>query len=208
VLILLPLILKKGKRRNNFHKDLYIFRPFVEQAQKRDKMIDDLFKEKMRSGKGCAVIIAGSDSDEEHIAEVSASLAKYEIPHHVRICSAHKQPEKMDEMIKEYNEVGGLVAFVAIAGGTDALSGILSYHMFGPVISSPPDAPNESCLNNPPGSSNAYIADPRNVGRFIAQMYAGVNPRFIELLEEGKKKKDKSLEEADRADGPFEKYRY
>lgn len=160
-------------------------------------MVDANFKEVMQSNLGCAIIMAGSDSDREHIEKITKSLDKYEIPHRVRICSGHKQTKKLRRIIKEYNEIGGLVAYVAIAEGTDSLSGILSYHAFGPIISSPPDAPNESCLRNPPGSSNSYIARPVNVGRFIAQMYAGVNPRFKELLEIEKVKKLDSLEKAD-----------
>ncbi|MBC8500541.1 MAG: AIR carboxylase family protein [Nanoarchaeota archaeon] len=160
-------------------------------------MIDEVFKETMKSNTGCAVILAGSDSDKPHIDAVVKSLDKYGIPYEVRICSAHKQPDTLMEMINEYNDVGGLVAYVAIAGGTDALSGTLSFHALGPVISCPPDAPNESCLTNPPGSSNAYIAKPANVGKFIAQLYAGVNPRFKELLIQFNDKKVENLQGKD-----------
>ncbi len=151
----------------------------------------------MQSNTGCAVVMAGSDSDKEHIGKVVDSLKKYEVPHQVRICSAHKQPYMLLDIIEEYNQVGGSVAYVAIAGGTDALSGTLSFHAFGPVISCPPDAPNQSCLTNPPGSSNAYIAKPANVGRLIAQMYVGANPRFRDILADEKWKKINALERAD-----------
>ncbi len=160
-------------------------------------MITQEFKSIIRQNRGCAVVMAGSDSDRGHIDEIVKSLKKYEIRHEVRICSAHKQPDTLMDMIREYNEVEGLIAYVAVAGGTDALSGTLSYHALGPVISSPPDGQNWSCLNNPPGSSNAYIARPANVGRFIAQVYAGINPRLRELLEEENEKKISSLEQAD-----------
>jgi len=161
-------------------------------------MIDEKFKETMQSKTGCAVIMAGSDSDKPHIDKVVESLDKYEIPYEVRICSAHKQPDTLMEMINEYNDVGGLVAYVAIAGGTDALSGTLSFHAMGPVISCPPDAPNESCLTNPPGSSNTYIPEPANVGKFIAQLYAGVNPRFKELLIQFNDEKVEQLQQQDK----------
>ena len=167
-------------------------------------MIDEKFKKIMQSNKGCAVVMAGSSSDEKHIDNVVKSLEEYEIPYRIRICSAHKQPEELMEIIREYNEVCGLVAYIAIAGGTDALSGTLSFHALGPVISCPPDAPNESCLTNPPGSSNSYIQYPKNVGRHIAQMYAGVNPRFRELLIQ---KNDKKLNLLKKANVEFqEKY--
>ncbi len=160
-------------------------------------MIREDFISAMQSNRGCAVIMAGSDSDKGYVDEIIKSLQNYNIPHDVRICSAHKQPERLMSMIREYNKVGGLVTYVAVAGGTDALSGTLSYHAFGPVISSSPDGINGSCLSNPPGSSNAYIGKPENVGRFIAQMYAGINPEFKDLLEKENAKKINSLEQAD-----------
>ena len=152
----------------------------------------------MESKKGCAVIMAGSDSDESHIGEVVKSLQKYEVPYDVRIFSAHKQPGELERVIRDYNEVLGSIAYVAVAGGTDALSGTLSYHALGPVISCPPDGlENRTCLTNPPGSSNATIYRAANVGRFIAQIYSRVNPRFREILERENVAKINSLREAD-----------
>lgn len=158
-------------------------------------MIDDKFKEIMRSNKGCAVVMAGSYSDESHINKILEALDDYFIMYEVRICSAHKQADALIDLIKEYNDVGGSVAYIAVAGGTDALSGTLSFHALGPVISCPPDHPNQSGLTNPPGSANAYIKRPDDVAKFIAQTYAGVNPDFREKLVENNNKKIKTLEE-------------
>lgn len=156
--------------------------------------IDEAFKKLMQSNVGVAVILMGSDSDDKspgkdekgnpkhsHIEKIVSSLETYEIPYEVRVRSAHKQDAK--EIIGEYNAVGGSVAFVAVAGGEDALSGTASYHALGLVISCPPDAPNDSCTRNPPGSSNAYIPRPENVGKAIAQAFAGINSTYREILE-------------------------
>jgi phosphoribosylcarboxyaminoimidazole (NCAIR) mutase len=86
---------------------------------------------------------------------------------------------------------------VAVAGGTDALSGTLSFHADQPVVSCPPDGLNQSCLTNPPGSSNATILKPGNVARFIAQMYSAVNPRLKELLGSSRTEKIRQLEAKD-----------
>lgn len=167
-------------------------------------MIDDSFKERMQSGLGCAVIMAGSGSDdkpkgdkESHIEQIAEGLEKWGIPYQVRICSAHKQPGALAEMIGEYDAIKGSYVIIAVAGGTDALSGTASFHALAPVISCPPDAPNETCLTNPPGSPNAYIARPSNVGKFVAQMYAGANPDLREKLIAANQKKIGSLVEAD-----------
>jgi len=160
-------------------------------------MIDEKFKEVMESKTGCAIIMAGSDSDKDHILKITKELDGYGIPYKVRICSAHKQADTLIGIIKEYNEVDGLVTYIAVAGGTDALSGTLSYHALGPVISCSPDVPNQSCLTNPPGSSNAYIVRPSNVAKFIAQMYAGINPHLKQKLETKNQEKIKELLKAD-----------
>jgi 5-(carboxyamino)imidazole ribonucleotide mutase len=155
------------------------------------------FRESVEKGLGCAVILAGSGSDKPHIEKIAASLDKYGVPYEVRICSAHKQVDDLLAMVHEYDLIHGPLAYIAVAGGTDALSGTVSYHSTRPTISCPPDAPNNSCLTNPPGSSNAYIANPANVGRFLAQMFSWVKPNYAEAIEAEKHKKLVSLQADD-----------
>ena len=154
------------------------------------------FRECLRRKTGCAVIVAGSDSDRSHVEKLVSSLKMYEIPYEIRICSAHKSPERLLEMIAEYEAQGSLV-WVAVAGGTDALSGTLAFHADQPVISCPPDGLNQSCLTNPPGSSNATILSPKNAARFIAQVYSAVNPRLKDLLQSSRAEKIRQLEAKD-----------
>jgi len=159
------------------------------------------FEEMVFRGDGFAVILAGSGSDEPHIDKIADSLEEWEIPYKVRICSAHKQADQLVEVLVGYNRLEGSLVYVAVAGGTDALSGTASFHSRFPVISCPPDGkpsdPNMSCLTNPPGSSNAYISRPGNVGKFIAQMYSGVNPGLRKMLEDEKIGKIESLRVSD-----------
>jgi phosphoribosylaminoimidazole carboxylase PurE protein len=151
--------------------------------------IDDTFKKAVESGVGCAVVFAGSGSDKEHIKKITDALAKYGIPRDVRICSAHKQPEELMQVVREYEALKGPFTYIAVAGGTDALSGTLSWHVLRPVLSCAPDSPNESCLTNPPGSSNATIRRADNTARFIAQQYAHLNPAYQGRLEAEKASK-------------------
>ncbi|MBT3261212.1 AIR carboxylase family protein [bacterium] len=134
--------------------------------------------------KGCAVILAGSDSDEEHIKKIIKSLEEYEISYEVMICSAHKQTAELLQITQELNSINGAVVYIAVAGGTDALSGTLSFYTLAPVISCPPDMANTSALTNPPGSSNAVIANPKNIGKFVAQMFAFINSKYVRLIKE------------------------
>merc|ERR1712225_49452 len=99
-------------------------------------------------------------------------IGKFKIEAEIRICSAHKQPARLQSVIDEYNKSTRPVMMVGCAGGTDALSGTASYLAKFPVVSCPPDGMNDTCLTNPPGSSNAFIVKPANVAKFAAQVFA------------------------------------
>jgi len=150
--------------------------------------------------KGLAVILAGSDSDKEHIAKITSELEKFGIPYDVRIASAHKQPEKVVAIVRRYDQINiPSLVYIAVAGMTDALSGMASYHSVRPVISCPPDStPNPTCLTNPPGSSNATIYNPKNTARFIAQMFSYAHYEYADAIRKQNNSKETALEEADK----------
>lgn len=155
------------------------------------------FRELVEQNLGCAVILAGSDSDKEHIRRITGALTSFMVPHEVRIESAHNSPINVLGMIAEYDIMQGSLAYITVAGGTDALSGIVARHTFRPVISCPPDAPNESCLRNPPLSSNLYVARPENAARAVAQMFSFLNPDYKQRILQGVEDKGKKLCEVD-----------
>merc|ERR1711998_393542 len=148
-------------------------------------------------GKPLAIIAAGSDSDMPHLETLKKELGKFKIDAEIRICSAHKQPARLQSVIAEYSKSSRPVMMVGCAGGTDALSGTASYLSKFPVVSCPPDGMNNTCLTNPPGSSNAFIAKPNNVAKFAAQMFAQSCPSVASALTKSIREKVTKLEEAD-----------
>merc|ERR1719199_1886788 len=140
---------------------------------------------------------AGSDSDMPHLEALKKELTKFKIDSEIRICSAHKQPGRLESVIAEYNQSKQPVMLVGCAGGTDALSGTASYLANFPVVSCPPDGMNNTCLTNPPGSSNAFIVKPANVAKFAAQMFARYSKEIAAKLKENTAGKIRKLEEAD-----------
>merc|ERR1719221_742880 len=124
----------------------------------------------------CAMIFAGSDSDMPHLEKLAAALDSWGVPSQKRICSAHKQPARLQAALDFYNTSIEPLVIIGCAGGTDALSGTASFLSHWPVVSCPPDGDNESCLRNPPGSSNAYCKRPDNAARFVAQAFSGQCP--------------------------------
>merc|ERR1711935_638285 len=143
------------------------------------------------------VIAAGSDSDMPHLETLKKELTKFKINSEIRICSAHKQPGRLEAVIAEYGKSERPCMMVGCAGGTDALSGTASYLANFPVVSCPPDGMNNPCLTNPPGSSNAFIVKPANIGKFAAQMFARYSKDISEALNANIAEKIGKLEKAD-----------
>jgi len=146
---------------------------------------------------GCVIVAAGSDSDMPHLEAIGKELAKFKIPYQIRICSAHKQPGRLEALISHFNKSTEPMLIVGCAGGTDALSGTASYLSRHPVISCPPDGLNQTCLTNPPGSSNGFIMKPANVAKFAAQFLAAHCPTVAAALDKSIEEKIKKLEQAD-----------
>merc|ERR1711904_49272 len=149
------------------------------------------------TGGPLVVIAAGSDSDMPHLETLEKELAKFKIRSEIRICSAHKQPGRLENVIEECSKFSGPIMLVGCAGGTDALSGTASYLANFPVVSCPPDGMNSTCLTNPPGSSNAFIGKPANIGKFAAQMFARHSQDVNSALEASIAEKITKLEQAD-----------
>eukprot|EP00933_Yihiella_yeosuensis_P076218 TRINITY_DN858_c0_g1_i3.p1 TRINITY_DN858_c0_g1~~TRINITY_DN858_c0_g1_i3.p1 ORF type:complete len:509 (+),score=165.23 TRINITY_DN858_c0_g1_i3:78-1604(+) len=150
--------------------------------------------------KGCFVVIAaGSDSDMPHLETLQKELTKFKIPSQIRINSAHKQPSRLEKIIGELNKSVEPLLMVGCAGGTDALSGTASYLSKFPVVSCPPEVVtiNQTCLTNPPGSSNAFIMKPANIGKFAAQMFAHCSKEVSDALDASIAEKIVKLEKAD-----------
>ncbi|MDP1695171.1 MAG: AIR carboxylase family protein [Candidatus Woesearchaeota archaeon] len=170
--------------------------------------MSDRFRELVEQNIGCVVILAGSGSDETHATKLSRGdgkktkgLQHYAIPHEVRVHSAHNNPGRVLEIVGEYDRLQGSLVYITVAGGVDALSGIVSRHTYRPVISCPPDAlsmaPNMSCLANPFLSSNLYVTRPDNAARAIAQMFSLLNPIYRQRLQQEISAKDAELIQED-----------
>merc|ERR1712019_334636 len=132
-----------------------------------------------------------------HLETLKKEIEKFKIQAEIRICSAHKQPGRLEALIGEYNKASGPVMMVGCAGGTDALSGTASYLAKFPVVSCPPDGMNQTCLTNPPGSSNAFIVKPANIAKFAAQLFARCDSGVAEALNSNIAEKITKLESAD-----------
>ncbi|MGD8565378.1 MAG: 5-(carboxyamino)imidazole ribonucleotide mutase [Candidatus Bathyarchaeota archaeon] len=86
--------------------------------------------------KNKVVILMGSKRDLEFCREISRHLKSLKINYEFRVASAHKTPEKVLQIIKEYQE--SEVIYITVAGRSNALSAFVDANTTKPVIACPP----------------------------------------------------------------------
>ena len=84
-----------------------------------------------------AVLIMGSTSDQPHADKITSALDALGVKNEVHAASAHKNPEKVLEIIRSFGE-NDAVVFVTIAGRSNALSGFVGANCKKPTIACPP----------------------------------------------------------------------
>ena len=85
-----------------------------------------------------ALIIAGSEKDQEHADKITGVLKDHHIPFSFIVASAHKHPHQVLKLIEQYNESIEPMVCVTIAGKSNALSGVVASNLKWPVIACPP----------------------------------------------------------------------
>ena len=81
-------------------------------------------------------VVMGSRSDWEVMEHAIETLGKLEIEHEVRVLSAHRTPDALDEFLTDVEERGARV-FVAAAGGAAHLAGVVASKTLKPVLGVP-----------------------------------------------------------------------
>jgi 5-(carboxyamino)imidazole ribonucleotide mutase len=81
-------------------------------------------------------VIMGSDSDWPTMSAAAEALAEFDVPHEVRVVSAHRTPREMIEYAESAAD-RGLRAIIAGAGGAAHLPGMVASVTVLPVIGVP-----------------------------------------------------------------------
>lgn len=126
--------------------------------------------------------ILGSKIDEEHAAKIAKILDEFEIPYKIHVASAHKVPEKVLEIIKEYDAKEGPICYITIAGRSNALSGFVAANSIYPVIACPPFSDKadmmvniHSTLQMPSETPVLTVIDPKNAAQAAIRILAASN---------------------------------
>ena len=82
------------------------------------------------------VIVMGSERDLEFCQEIARHLKKLGVSYEFRVASAHKTPDKVLAILKEFEKAR--VVYVAVAGRSNALSAFMDANTAKPVVACPP----------------------------------------------------------------------
>jgi 5-(carboxyamino)imidazole ribonucleotide mutase len=136
------------------------------------------------------VIIMGSESDQPWSAKIRAELDNWGLEAEEIVASAHKVPEKVFELVQNFNKEKALV-YVTIAGRSNGLSGVVAANSIHPVIACPPFKDKQDLLVNihstlqmPSDTPVLTVLDPQNVAVACARMLGLSNPKMQEKVKE------------------------
>jgi 5-(carboxyamino)imidazole ribonucleotide mutase len=136
------------------------------------------------------VLIMGSSTDQPMSDKIEAELNKWELKSEQHVISAHKAPEKVFELVQNYNQEKDLV-YITIAGRSNGLSGVVAANSVHPVIACPPFKDKEDLLVNihstlqmPSDTPVLTVLDPSNVAAACARMLGLANEELQNKVKE------------------------
>jgi 5-(carboxyamino)imidazole ribonucleotide mutase len=144
-------------------------------------------KSKSSSAKPLVGIIMGSDSDWPTLKAAADACTEFEVPHEVRVVSAHRTPQDMARYARTAHK-RGLRVIIAGAGGAAHLPGMVASHTPLPVIGVPIETKALKGLDSllsivqmPAGVPVATVAigNGRNAGLLAVEILATHDTRLL-----------------------------
>lgn len=128
-------------------------------------------------------IILGSERDQDFAEKIIRVLDDFGVPHQEHILSAHKVPEKLLAVVKEYNKSNDAICYITVAGRSNSLSGVVAGSSVHPVIACPPFSSKEDYLINihstlqmPSETPVLTVIEPKNAALAALRILANSDP--------------------------------
>jgi 5-(carboxyamino)imidazole ribonucleotide mutase len=147
------------------------------------------------------VLLMGSERDLEFCREIAKHLKAFGLDHTFRVASAHKTPEKVLEILKEYEKER--VVYITVAGRSNALSAFVDANTAKPVIACPPysekfgGADIYSSLRVPSGIGLVVTVEPEAAAIAAAKIFAVEDKELSKSIADFQKAKKSEIEKAD-----------
>jgi len=154
------------------------------------------------------VIVMGSKADEELGLKVKEAAEALGVQVELRIASAHKSTPYLLQMIDEYDSKNRKVVYIAVAGRSNALVGVIDGNSSNPVITCPNISKELhkidifSSLRMPSGIAPAVILEPESAAlmavKILAQYNDDLKKKVKDLQQKNLRKISKDDEELKR----------
>jgi 5-(carboxyamino)imidazole ribonucleotide mutase len=150
---------------------------------------------------GKVVIIMGSEKDLEFAKEIAKHLKGFGLEFTFRVASAHKTPERVLEILKEYGSEN--VVYITVAGRSNALSAFVDAHTTKPVIACPPYSEKFagvdifSSLRVPSGIGSVVTIEPEGAALAAVKIFALEDKKLEERVKAYQKAKKEEIVKAD-----------
>jgi 5-(carboxyamino)imidazole ribonucleotide mutase len=141
-----------------------------------------------KPGKPLVPVLMGSAADLPFCRRIAAALDALGIESTLRIASAHKVPARLLGLLEQFEACGRPIVYVAVAGRSNALSGVLDCAVQSPVISCPPysdsfgGADLFSSIRMPSGVAPALLLDPAGAALMAAKIFGLSDPAICEAV--------------------------
>jgi 5-(carboxyamino)imidazole ribonucleotide mutase len=151
--------------------------------------------------RGRAVILMGSERDLEFCHEIAEHLKALGVDYVFRVASAHKTPEKVLEILKEFEKEK--VVYVTVAGHSNALSAFVDANTVKPVIACPPYSEKfggvdiYSSLRVPSGIGLVVTVEPEAAAIAVAKIFAVEDEGLARRIAKYQLDKKREIEKAD-----------
>jgi 5-(carboxyamino)imidazole ribonucleotide mutase len=150
---------------------------------------------------GKVVILMASERDLEYCREIAKHIKIFGLEYEFRVASAHKTPEKVLEILKEFEQEK--IVYVTVAGRSNALSAFVDANTVKPVIACPPysekfsGADIYSSLRVPSGIGSLVTIEPEGAAVAAAKIFAFEDRALEKKVQEYQNTKKKEIEKAD-----------
>ena len=149
---------------------------------------------------GKAIVLMGSEKDLEFCREIAKHLKALGVEYEFRVASAHKTPEKVLEILKEFK--GEKIIYITVAGRSNALSAFVDANTSKPVIACPPSSEKYggadiySSLRVPSGIGSLVTIEPEGAAIAAAKILGLEDKELEKRVKEYQSAKKKELEKA------------
>ena len=152
---------------------------------------------------GKAIILMGSERDLDFCREIAKYLKLLGVEYVFRVASAHKTPQQVLEILKEFEKEK--IVYVTVAGRSNALSAFVDANTSKPVIACPPYSEKYggvdiySSLRVPSGIGSTVTIEPEGAAIAAAKILALEDKELEKRVKEYQSTRKKAIEKANEA---------